>query len=515
MTLSDQVLNELKNVVGEQWASNDPVIIQAYSRTRTGIPIEGFTECIILPKTREEVQAIFRLANRFSFYVIPIGSFYFMSCVPMKPGYVMIDPKRMDKLWIDERNMYAVVEPYVTFAQLQTEAMKKGLTCYISGAGSQISVLANLVFQGMGLHGYRYGIANKSMLALDWVLPTGELLHIGSATNPKAGYFWGEGPGIDLRGLVKGIWGYAGGLGMCTKVALKLFPWAGPPTLPITGVSPEKLCKLPLNLFKFYIVCFPTMQKVIDVIYELGHAEIGGKCTFWASAWYTFLTSLSKKELMELHEQRVYKDSMKRTLVFMIEGHKSEKQVAYEEKVFKEIIEEYKGEFLPEEKNKWFAERLMAELLRSNLITRLWRISGKFHPLKLGMDTLDHTVEIHESTLEMVKKYVKKTPDAIYDDDGEGIWINPYNLAHEGHAESALAPIGDKGQARVQTIGLKVLLDDIKNNRRSLYAVLEPVIRLFGPAANNFHKYVFAIKKTFDPNNISNPPYPIDLEKEV
>ncbi|MHA1648650.1 MAG: FAD-binding oxidoreductase, partial [Candidatus Helarchaeota archaeon] len=165
MVLSNIVINALKNVVGEKWFSNDPVILQAYSRTRTGLPIEGFPEAVLLPKSTEEVQDIFRLANRYTFRVIPVGSFYFMTCVPMKPDYVLIDPKRMDKLWIDEKNMYAVVEPYVTFAQLQTEAMKKGLSCYISGAGSQISVLANMVFQGAGLHGYRYGLANRCMLA--------------------------------------------------------------------------------------------------------------------------------------------------------------------------------------------------------------------------------------------------------------------------------------------------------------------------------------------------------------
>ncbi|MHA1651050.1 MAG: hypothetical protein ACTSYB_12715, partial [Candidatus Helarchaeota archaeon] len=86
---------------------------------------------------------------------------------------------------------------------------------------------------------------------------------------------------------------------------------------------------------------------------------------------------------------------------------------------------------------------------------------------------------------------------------------------HEGHAESALAPADVKGQQRAQTIGLQIFMDDLQNKRRSILGILEPVIRIFGPTACNFHKYIYAIKKTFDPNNISNPPYPIDLENEV
>ena len=47
--------------------------------------------------------------------------------------------------------MFAVVEPYVVAAQLQAEAMKKGLNNHISGAGAGTSVLANACcFQGGG-----------------------------------------------------------------------------------------------------------------------------------------------------------------------------------------------------------------------------------------------------------------------------------------------------------------------------------------------------------------------------
>ena len=102
------------------------------------------------PRTGEtrEVQEIFRLANQFGFKVIPTGTHLMATCEPALPevNYVIIDPKRMDYLKIDAENMYAIIDPYVTFARLQVAAMKHGLNCYVPSGGSQISVLANLVF---------------------------------------------------------------------------------------------------------------------------------------------------------------------------------------------------------------------------------------------------------------------------------------------------------------------------------------------------------------------------------
>ena len=42
---------------------------------------------------------------------------------------------------INEKNMYAVVEPYVISAQLQAELMKRGLNFNIKGAGTNCSAM--------------------------------------------------------------------------------------------------------------------------------------------------------------------------------------------------------------------------------------------------------------------------------------------------------------------------------------------------------------------------------------
>jgi len=73
-----------------------------------------------------------RLCNKHNSYSGP--------CVPDGPacsrGVIYLDLRRMNRIIeINEKNMYAVVEPYVISAQLQAELMKRGCTLTLKGPG--------------------------------------------------------------------------------------------------------------------------------------------------------------------------------------------------------------------------------------------------------------------------------------------------------------------------------------------------------------------------------------------
>jgi len=54
----------------------------------------------------------------------------------ISPGIILLDLRRMNRIIeINEKNMYAVVEPYVISAQLQAELMKRGFHFNVKGAG--------------------------------------------------------------------------------------------------------------------------------------------------------------------------------------------------------------------------------------------------------------------------------------------------------------------------------------------------------------------------------------------
>ena len=138
---------------------------------------------------------------------------------------------------INEKSMYAVVEPYVTCAVLQAEAMKKGFTVHMIGAGCNTSAMPITAHQGTGSSGVSTSCGDRNTLAVEWVTPDGELIKFGSL-GAGAGWFCGDGPGPSLRGLIHGPQGVMGGLGIFTKAALKLYPYFGPLEPELEGVSP-------------------------------------------------------------------------------------------------------------------------------------------------------------------------------------------------------------------------------------------------------------------------------------
>jgi len=210
MPLGDEkhelIHNELVNILGCDFVSDDPAVTEAYSRDFYAVSVlHGRSpEFVTLPGSTQDVQQIISLANRNQFPFSVMGSGLMFPLIrAVKPYWCMVDLKRMNRLEIDEKNMYAIIEPCVTHAQLHAEAVKKGLHMGVGGAGAHTSSMANHLFQGIQLTAYRTGFAARNILGLEWVLPNGEILRTGSLANPRAGYFWGEGPGADTRGLVK------------------------------------------------------------------------------------------------------------------------------------------------------------------------------------------------------------------------------------------------------------------------------------------------------------------------
>ena len=143
---------------------------------------------------------------------------------------LQLDLRRMNRiLEIDEKNMYAVVEPYVICAQLQAEVMKRGLNINIIGAGcSTPSSRAPAPTSAAGPSTYFMGSNSDNLLALEWVTPDGEIVRTGSLGSGD-GWFCGEGPGPSVRGITRGTLGTRGGLGVFTKCAVKLGRFGRPP----------------------------------------------------------------------------------------------------------------------------------------------------------------------------------------------------------------------------------------------------------------------------------------------
>jgi len=226
MTVSDKnIIKELKNIVGEKNASDDPTIRFAHTRdqfVRTRGP-----DYVVIVSNKEEISEILKLAYEHKIPVIPkaTGANISGAVIPEKGG-IILDVKKMDKiLEIDKENMTATIEPGVSMGQLQIEAWKHGLFVPEPSGPHVVKVIANLIqCRGISTYSAKYGMGFVNHgIGYEFVLPNGEIIQMGSFANPagEKSENWPHVCGPDLSGAYVFAFGT---LGVCTKAKIKLYP---------------------------------------------------------------------------------------------------------------------------------------------------------------------------------------------------------------------------------------------------------------------------------------------------
>ena len=143
--------------------------------------------CAVKPATIEEVQGIVRLANRLPIPLFPFssGTTYQGAHIPTERG-ITVDLSRMNRIdLLDTVARNAIIEPGVTFAQLQEEAKKVGLRAMTPiGVPASGSVLATYLECTPLYLWPRF--KTWETLTLKMVLPTGEVMGTGQMALPDS-----------------------------------------------------------------------------------------------------------------------------------------------------------------------------------------------------------------------------------------------------------------------------------------------------------------------------------------
>jgi hypothetical protein len=509
--MHETIYKGLVDVLGAENVSDDPAVLQSYSRDynwRTVLTGGARPEFIVLPGSTEDIQQIVKLANRYKFPYSIFGSGFHM---PLPRGgkryWCMMSPQRMNKVEIDEQNMYAIVEPYVTFAQLSAEAMKRGLHVGTPICGSQASVLANHLFMGYHSTSYRTGYSPANILGSQWVLPNGEILRTGSLANPKCGYFWGEGPGLSLIGLFKALAGSFGALGTATKLAVKLFHWPGPQSLPTEGITPSKKCELSDDKFRWYMFTYPTLEKAINAMYEIGKAELGLVLLKWPTIWFAWYAAKSREEYMKDWTEEYWQKYTKNCVEVCISALSSRKQMQYEEKVLMEIIQETGGQIVSKDVYRKWVPFNANNRFRDSYGPRFNRIGGAFGEVHLVWDSLDDPLSSLPPAFEIADKH---TPPFIDHDNCDNVWpvhlltgaLSELDFPVEKNVESC----EEQAKAAIESVE-----HDMKKGYLTWLSITAPLSST-GPAYSNLHLIMAKIKKSLDPYNLANPTRLIDMD---
>ncbi len=213
--MDKELYEKFEKIVGEKRISDDDVdrICHSYDATKQ----RSMPDVVIKPKSAQEVSEILKLANKRRIPVYPQGAASGLTggAVPVHGG-IALDMTGMNRIIeIDDANLTATVEPGVVVADFQKEVEKLGLLYPPDPASNKFATIGGSVAEcAGGLRGMKYGVTRDYVMALEVVLPTGEIINPGTRTLKGV-------TGYDLTRLFVGS---EGTLGIFTKIVLKLIP---------------------------------------------------------------------------------------------------------------------------------------------------------------------------------------------------------------------------------------------------------------------------------------------------
>jgi len=515
MALEKHIYKIFEDIVGPENISQEPAVLDSYSwRQGQGARMDKFVprfEAIILPKYTEEVQAIVKLCNRYMLQFKASSTDWATAGTRGGPNIIKIDLRRMSKIIeINEKNMYAVVEPYVIYAQLQAELMKKGLNCNVIGAGSNCSALPLAAHGGIGHMGQSASCGERNLLAVEWVTPEGEIVKLGSLGSADE-WFCGDGPGSSLRGIIRGGISAMGGIGVFTKAAVKVYHWPGPSIFPIEGVSPHYAPSQTPERFMIRFFSFPSIEKMLEAERKIGESEISFELMGFNAAMIASNIATSNDE--DFENLNRLRSLMKGHGFLVIVAGNSNREFEYQQRVLQKIIDETKGKSLELIEDPKIGGGLLWRCIRITAsIRETFRATGTWGGALAGTDIFAKEVYHMEKAALIKKDLIRR---GLARDDGGGILVWAQEHGHLGHGEMLLqystSPESIKGAVELATGSDRIALDDH-------YGVPHGIMGnekhdMFGPYAYNYHLWLKKIKKAFDPNEAADPTFYISAKK--
>ncbi|MEO8226181.1 MAG: FAD-linked oxidase C-terminal domain-containing protein [Gemmatimonadota bacterium] len=213
--MTPALVAELGRIVGPRWVRHRRAELATFAMD--GLPTrESYPGVVVLPGTRGELIAIVRAlaAARVPFVARGAGTGLSGGAVADSDA-VLITLTRLTRiLSIDPVRRRAVLEPGVVNARLSDAVLPFGLA-YVPDPSSQTActVGGNVAENAGGPHCLKYGVTTNHVVALEVVLPEGDVVRLGS----HAGEPWGP----DLVGLFVGSEGM---FGIATEITVRLEP---------------------------------------------------------------------------------------------------------------------------------------------------------------------------------------------------------------------------------------------------------------------------------------------------
>src|SRR4029079_6269842 len=213
---SDQpaIVDRLSEIVGAQHVLVRQSELLVYNSD--GLP--GYRrqpQLAVFPSSRDEAIAVVRALAQDGLAFVPRGAGTGLSGGALADDIVVVGMHRLKKIIsLDVENRRATVEPGVVNLRLNRHVAPLGLL-YAPDPSSEAActIGGNVAENAGGPHSLKYGVTLNHVLAMTVLLPSGEVVELGSRVGERDGY--------DLRGAFIGS---EGCFGLALDITVKLTP---------------------------------------------------------------------------------------------------------------------------------------------------------------------------------------------------------------------------------------------------------------------------------------------------
>jgi hypothetical protein len=479
-------LKELEEIVGVGNVNSRPKILEEFSGDASFAP-HVKPASVVRPGNVVEVQAMVKWANETHTSIIPVSSgkpHFRGDTVPNKTGTVIIDLSRMKKIIrIDAKNKVAIIEPGVTFGELQPELAKSGLCAYMPLSPRVTkSVVGSVLEREPIIMPSHHWDSTDPLLCAEVVFGTGDRFRTGEASGPDTiEEQWEVGrvqmnpfghSHVDFQRLLSGAQGTIG-----------IVTWAS-----------VKCCYLS-QMSRALFVPSEKLEPLIDLIYHPLKFRLGGKLFILNSLNLACLIGKNTREI------QILKKALPPWVLFAsFEGYGvlPKDKIDYEEEAFINMARSFN--LTPTTKIPGIEAAEFSRLLSRPSADPYWktRFKGGVEEL-FFLTTLDKTPDFSASMADLARRNK-------YPTDNIGVYLQPIVQGTSCHCEfdlyydPALDPSTEATKRFVSLAGEKIAAMDSFFSRP--YGVMKDITydRATGTALMQRK-----IKRIFDPNNVLNP----------
>ena len=488
LTVCNEITKELEDCVGKAGVLTDEKTLDAYSRDESWEEPRR-PDWVVRTGSTDQVQKVVQLANKHKVPVVPRSSGVGLhgSGIPAEGG-IILDMQSMNRLLrVDTRNKWAMVEPGVTYGQLQKELEPHGFRAVTPLLPHpRKSVISSLLEKNPHLSSKMH--LDEVILTMQIIFPNGDRFRTGSLAVPvpnlkpeevpdkaNSGLCNSLGPGIDWWRLLTGS---EGCFGAVTVMNFKIVPRPA--------------------MQKVYFLPAPTLEQLIDPAYRILRREIGNECFIMNRLDLASMLAEDDNELAALREKLPAF-----CLVLCLDAGEwyPQEKIAYQEHALDDVCQQGTCSVTSALPVIGEADKRVARLLTrsgDNGVYWKFRLKGGCWDLML-LTPLDKAPRWISTVRQMAA-------ECGYPADDVGIYLQPKQRGRAYHLEFSF-PLdrGNAGECRKVKELIHQAAQRLLSEGAFLYRPYGSLAEMVFSRTGSLRESIKKIKGILDPSNVMNP----------